>query len=265
MLTVSSGNKSGSVTVDSDDVDDPSHVVPASGIVLDHAVPSLDSGSQMLADAVDFGSHDEGMFSNQSVSAHNFGYDALQALLNVYDAQITGGGGRFSIVGFASSNIGGTPGSWDIHFDDAGATTTADTTYTASLVFSTRDQQGLPGASALSSLTVSLSATVLASQVGVGDDLLPVVTALRANVPNPFQGGTAIRFDMAGPGRVQLLVYDVRGRLVRVVRDQVLDRGRYEASWDGTGDDGRDAGPGIYFYVLEGAGERLTRRMTKVR
>jgi len=265
MLTGSSGNKSGSVTVNSDDIDDPSHAVPCTGTVLDHAVPSLDSGSQVTSDNVGFGSHDEGSFSDESATVHNFGYDPLQALLNVYDAQITGGDGRFSIVSFGATNVGGTPASWDLHFDDSGAATSADTTYDAVLTFSTRDEQGIPGAANQASLTVNLSATVnAAASVGVGDEPLPAATVLRANVPNPFSRATTVRFDLAAPGIVRLAVYDVRGRLVRVLRDEALDPGRYQTQWDGTGDNGRATPPGIYFYVLDGAGERLTRRMTKL-
>lgn len=266
MVTTFAGNKAGSITVSSDDPDTPSLGVSASGTVLDHAVPSLASGSQVLADTVDFGSFEEGMFSDQSVDAHNFGFDALQALLNVHDAQIAGGGGRFSIVGgFSPSDVGGAPESYGLHFDDAGAATGDDTTYAATLTFSTRDQQGLPGALDADDLTVELRATVLGSQTGVGDPGSGGPSALRANVPNPFSGSTRIRFDLAEGGEVWLAVYDVRGRLVRTLADGSLAAGGHDMGWAGVTDGGSKAAPGVYFFVLKASGYTAARRMVKLR
>jgi endonuclease/exonuclease/phosphatase family metal-dependent hydrolase len=268
MLTTTAGNKSGNLVISSDDVDNPSLNVPLSGIVLRHAVPSLTGGGQTLSGNLDFGTHDEGLFTDQSVSTVNLGYDALQALLNVYDANITGGEGRFSIAGgFSPVDVGGTAASFDVAFDDAGAARESDTTYTATLVFSTRDQQGLAGASDQSDLTVNLSATVTGTgQVGVGDRPLAEVTFLGANHPNPFRaGGTRISFSLAHDTHVRLAVFDVQGRRVRTLADGNLPRGEYDLGWNGRADDGREVTPGVYFYRLETPGYTATRRMTKLR
>ena len=157
MDTGTSGNKSGDLEIACDDVDDPTVDVALSGTVLDHAQPSTQAGSVTIEDTVDFGTHQIGEFSDQSLEIHNYDYDALQALLRVYDAQIVGGDGRFSIVGgFSPSDVGGTPASYDVNFDDTGVE--VGSTYTATLTFSTRDQDGLPGGIDLSDLTYNLLA-----------------------------------------------------------------------------------------------------------
>jgi endonuclease/exonuclease/phosphatase family metal-dependent hydrolase len=159
MNTSLSGNKSGDLEIASDDVDDPTSDVTLSGTVLDHAQPSTDSSTVATEDTVDFGAHEIGQFSDQIAQIHNYDYDALQALLNVYDAQIVGAAGRFSIIGgFSPSDVGTAPGSYNLHFDDAGAA--EDSTYRATLTFSTRDQQGLLGGTDLSDLAFQLFATV---------------------------------------------------------------------------------------------------------
>jgi endonuclease/exonuclease/phosphatase family metal-dependent hydrolase len=159
MSTTTSGTKSGDLEIQANDVDDPSTLVALSGTVLDHAQPSTQAGAVTTQDTVDFGRHDIGGFSDQILQIHNYDYDALQALLNVYDAQITGGDGRFTIVGgFSPSNVGATPASYTVTFDDSGAE--AGSTYAGILTFSTRDQEGLPGGIDLSDLTYDLLATI---------------------------------------------------------------------------------------------------------
>ncbi len=101
--------------------------------------------------------------------------------------------------------------------------------------------------------------------VDVGDDdELDVLrrTVLHQNVPNPFNPMTVIRFDLARSGRVQLRIYDVAGRLVRTLVDAEMPAGRdHEASWNGLDDSGQRLGSGVYFYRLDAAGERLTRKL----
>jgi hypothetical protein len=159
MNTSSSGNKSGDLEIASDDVDNPTTDISLSGTVLDHAQPSTDSSVVVTDDTLDFGSHEEGQFVDQTLHIHNYDYDALQALLRVYEAEILGGGGRFSLVGgFSPTDVGATSAPYQVHFDDSGAE--ADSTYAATLTFSTRDQDGLPGGTNLSDIIYHLFATV---------------------------------------------------------------------------------------------------------
>jgi hypothetical protein len=91
---------------------------------------------------------------------------------------------------------------------------------------------------------------------------LPARTALHANVPNPFNPTTTLRFDLARNGRVQLRIYDVAGRLVRTVLDQEMKAG-YQRTvvWNGLDDGGHRVSTGIYFCRLEAEGFAATRKM----
>lgn len=92
-------------------------------------------------------------------------------------------------------------------------------------------------------------------------DLLPGGPAmLGQNFPNPFNPLTAIPVTLSGTRHVRLAVYDVRGRLVRVLADEVMGAGRHEIPFDGTG-----LASGAYYYRLEGAGEPKTGSMTLVK
>ena len=85
---------------------------------------------------------------------------------------------------------------------------------------------------------------------------------LAQNIPNPFNPSTEIRFRVAAPGEARLDVFDVRGRLVRVLREGHFEAGDYRARWDGTDQGGRHVGSGVFFYKLTTrSGARETRRM----
>lgn len=73
--------------------------------------------------------------------------------------------------------------------------------------------------------------------------------------PNPFNPRTTIRFDLSAPGQVRLGVYDVRGRLVRMLIDDHLPSGHHQVVWDGKDRQDRSVGSGAYLARLE-AGER---------
>ncbi len=71
--------------------------------------------------------------------------------------------------------------------------------------------------------------------------------------PNPFDAETTIAFVLNGGGRIptSLTIYDVRGRLVRTLVDDELERGCHSVRWDGADDRGAILPAGVYFYRLD--------------
>ncbi len=51
--------------------------------------------------------------------------------------------------------------------------------------------------------------------------------------PNPFNPSTTIEYQLAGPGNISLVVYDVNGRQVSEIARGRYDTGRYTTRWDG--------------------------------
>jgi hypothetical protein len=74
---------------------------------------------------------------------------------------------------------------------------------------------------------------------------------LHQNAPNPFNPSTTIRFANPARGAVRLRVFDVSGRLVRTLVDEVREAGLHEATWDGRDQGGRAAASGVYLYRLD--------------
>jgi hypothetical protein len=96
--------------------------------------------------------------------------------------------------------------------------------------------------------------------VGIGDDPR-LVFALAPGRPNPFATRTAIAYSMPSGGRVDLAVYDVAGRRVRVLVNDTRNAGKYEEAWDGRGERGERLASGIYFVRLRVLDKQITQRL----
>ncbi len=93
----------------------------------------------------------------------------------------------------------------------------------------------------------------------------PLASYLSQNFPNPFNPVTRIDFGLKARAAVSLRIYDVAGRLVRVLVDEERDAGHYTEEWRGRDDKGRAVASGIYFYAIEADDFRQTRKMVLLR
>jgi len=83
---------------------------------------------------------------------------------------------------------------------------------------------------------------------------------LGQNYPNPFNPVTSIPVDLTVAGRVAIKVYDLRGRLVRSLADEIMPPGRTVVPFDGT-----ELASGTYLYALETERGRQARMMVLVK
>jgi hypothetical protein len=83
--------------------------------------------------------------------------------------------------------------------------------------------------------------------------------------PNPFRSSSRIDFGVREDGVASLVVYDVRGRRVRVLRHGFTPAGRHFEIWNGVDSTGRLATPGVYFVLLESGAFRSTRKLVRLR
>ena len=79
-----------------------------------------------------------------------------------------------------------------------------------------------------------------------GDNNLPLKYELSQNYPNPFNPVTKIQYEIPKDGLVSLKVYDVLGREVKNLVNEVKPAGRYTVLLDGS-----DLASGVYFYRIE--------------
>jgi len=88
---------------------------------------------------------------------------------------------------------------------------------------------------------------------------------LRQNYPNPFNPLTTIEFVLPRDSYVELSVYDVNGKRVRSLINEVRDAGINVKAWNGTNDAGDTVPTGVYFYRLTWGETVETRKMIFVK
>jgi hypothetical protein len=94
---------------------------------------------------------------------------------------------------------------------------------------------------------------------------VPSALRLYAAAPNPFNPRTTIRFDLPGAGPVRLAIYDLAGRLVKVLVEGERPAGSYEAVWVGRDTSGHSAPSGSYLARLVAGGKVEGVRLSLVR
>jgi hypothetical protein len=97
-----------------------------------------------------------------------------------------------------------------------------------------------------------------ATGVAEGNDRPDGLFRLRA-FPNPFTGEVSLRYSLPETARRPILVYDLRGRVVRTLE---ASGPAGVSTWDGEDESGRAVPPGVYFARIgSGPGEEIHRIM----
>jgi len=103
-----------------------------------------------------------------------------------------------------------------------------------------------------------------AIELDLGNQVLKSYT-LHQNYPNPFNPSTMISYQIPVRENVSLKVYDLLGREVKSLVNEVVEAGMHEINWDGTNNAGDQVASGIYVYKLNAGKHQLHKRMTLVR
>jgi flagellar hook assembly protein FlgD len=90
---------------------------------------------------------------------------------------------------------------------------------------------------------------------------VPDIFMLEQNYPNPFNPQTEICYSVPAGSNVNLTVFDILGRKVRVLADGWETPGMKLVTWDGRDDRGVKVSSGIYFYRLQADDFVETKKM----
>ena len=89
---------------------------------------------------------------------------------------------------------------------------------------------------------------------------VPATYSLKQNYPNPFNPVTKINYEIPKQGFVSLKVFDILGREVRTLVNDVKSPGSYSVDFNGI-----DLSSGVYFYRLEANGFSDIKRMMLIK
>lgn len=79
---------------------------------------------------------------------------------------------------------------------------------------------------------------------------------LEQNYPNPFNPATRIIFSIPSNSNVLITVYDISGKKIRTLLNEIKNAGSYSVEFDGTG-----LSSGVYFYKINAGKFSKTKRM----
>lgn len=96
-------------------------------------------------------------------------------------------------------------------------------------------------------------------------DVMVMRAVLHPNRPNPFNPHTVLALDLHEATDVDLAVYDLAGRRVRVLADGMLAAGPHAMPWDGRDERGHDVASGVYLARLSIASGVQVQRMVLLR
>jgi hypothetical protein len=94
---------------------------------------------------------------------------------------------------------------------------------------------------------------------------VPTKYAVAQNYPNPFNPSTVIRYDLPKSGPVSLTVYDINGREVTKLVNEVEPAGTYEVRFDGGTARSGGVASGVYFYTVRAGSFTQTRKMVYIK
>jgi hypothetical protein len=83
---------------------------------------------------------------------------------------------------------------------------------------------------------------------------------LGQNTPNPLNKKTRIDFDLPAAGPAAITIFDKAGRQVKRIETGDLDAGRHSVDWQRDDARGIAVPAGAYFYELDAAGQKTTRK-----
>lgn len=156
------------------------------------------------------------------------------------------------VAGYAFTNIEGnyfigglSPGQYTVSVDKPGFEETGSVTTNA-----TYDGSGNP---IVGTANFSINST---TSVTVHPSVQPTNFVLEQNYPNPFNPSTVISYQLPMTSYVTLTVYDVIGREVATLVNEMKVAGSYNVQFDAS-----KLASGIYFYRLEFASTHIVKKM----
>lgn len=128
-------------------------------------------------------------------------------------------------------------------------------------VLSAEEIQAIIGQAATPAVSDAIREVDISLSPGKGtEEIRPNEFVLEQNFPNPFNLTTTITYRLGSAATVQLVVYDLMGRVVRHLVDEPQNAGDYSVMWNGKDDSGIEVSSGVFLYALRVDGDTQVRK-----
>jgi len=93
------------------------------------------------------------------------------------------------------------------------------------------------------------------------DITIPITYKLKQNYPNPFNPTTQIKYDLPEDAMVNITIYDLMGRSIKLLINSQQTAGYKSIQWNATNNQGKPVSAGLYLYTIEAGEFRQTKKM----
>ena len=109
---------------------------------------------------------------------------------------------------------------------------------------------------------LAIRAYLSSEPLSINSSEIPYKYGIQDIYPNPFNPITNIQFEISEFTQVTLSIYDLNGRLLKILLDDKMNPGQYLATWNGIDRQGYQVSSGIYLAVIEAGRKKVqTRKM----
>ncbi|HEY3251731.1 MAG TPA: T9SS type A sorting domain-containing protein [Ignavibacteria bacterium] len=102
---------------------------------------------------------------------------------------------------------------------------------------------------------------IKSNTIGISINSNPVNYLLLQNYPNPFNPVTKINYQLPKTSKVNLLIYDIQGRVVI----RLINSGIKESGWHSIEFNAQNYPSGVYFYRIEAGDFVQSKKMVLVK
>ncbi len=88
---------------------------------------------------------------------------------------------------------------------------------------------------------------------------------LQQNHPNPFNQRTAIRYDLQSPAKVDVQIFDLKGRFISTLINEVKPQGQHVVFWNGRDSHNKPVASGVYLCRFMADNRVETKKMLLIK
>lgn len=109
--------------------------------------------------------------------------------------------------------------------------------------------------------SININMTAVCQPLSTNPNILPKVTKLNGNYPNPFNPTTKISYSLKEGSQVNIQIFNIKGQLVKQLVNGIMPAGSHSVVWNGNDENQNKVSSGVYFYRMQSKEYSGTRKM----
>ena len=111
----------------------------------------------------------------------------------------------------------------------------------------------------------NISSVMLESLNIEDNEYLPLSFQVYQNYPNPFNPTTSLSYQLPDDGKVEVIIYDMMGKLIKNLVNEKQSSGQNSIIWNATNNSGNQVSAGLYIYTVKTSNHKQSKKMLLVK